>query len=59
MQLISFKEVRAMTGLSRTTVFRYEKAGNFPQRRKLSERAVRWVKEEVEEWIASQQVVAE
>ncbi len=56
MQLLPFKEVRQMTGLSRSTIFRYEKAGNFPRRKILSARAVRWEKSEIESWMNSIEV---
>jgi prophage regulatory protein len=44
----------------RTTVWRWEKNGQFPRRRKLGGRSVGWLENEVLEWIASRpQVGAE
>ena len=49
-------EVLARTGLSRTTVWRLERSGGFPARRRLSPNTVGWLESEVEEWIASRDV---
>jgi prophage regulatory protein len=37
----------------RTTLWRWEKNGQFPRRRKLGGRCVAWLKSEVMEWITS------
>jgi prophage regulatory protein len=37
----------------RTTVWRWEKAGQFPRRRKLGGRSVGWLNSEVMEWIVT------
>ena len=37
----------------RTTLWRWEKNGQFPRRRKLGGRSVGWLVSEVAEWIAS------
>jgi prophage regulatory protein len=44
-------EVQEMTGLSDTTLRRYERQGQFPKRRKLGERGVGWLESDVLEWI--------
>jgi prophage regulatory protein len=46
-------EVKRLTGLSRTTRWRLERKGEFPQRRQLSENAVGWLDSEISLWIAS------
>ena len=46
-------KVLDMTGLSRTTLWRLERAGQFPQRRRLSARCVAWLESEVLAWIDS------
>lgn len=46
-------EVEQATGLSRTTIWRMERRGDFPPRRKLSGNAVGWLASEVEDWIES------
>jgi prophage regulatory protein len=46
-------EVKRLTGLSRTTRWRLERKGGFPQRRQLSENAVGWLGSEISQWIES------
>src|SRR5207249_288628 len=50
-RLISFREVAQRVGLSRSSVWRMERAGRFPQRRRLSENRVAWWEPEIEEWL--------
>ncbi|MGR5341797.1 helix-turn-helix transcriptional regulator [Vibrio astriarenae] len=45
------KERAAMTGISRTTVWRMEKAGTFPKRVKLSERLIGYLLSDVTDWM--------
>ncbi len=45
-------EVARLTGLSRTTRWRLERAGRFPRKRRISENAVAWVASEIENWMA-------
>ncbi len=52
--LIDCKDVSHTIGLSRSTIWRLEKAGNFPKRITLSNRCVRWSKYEVDSWVDSQ-----
>jgi prophage regulatory protein len=49
---IRLREVSRLTGLSRSSVYRLESAGNFPRRVKLSERASAWKCSEVKQWLA-------
>ena len=42
-----------MTGLSRATIYRKMRKGQFPKPLKLGDRAVRWRQSEVEGWLAS------
>ena len=53
MRLLRFKDVQKLVGLARTTIWRFEREGTFPKRRRISSRAVGWVEKEVEEWIKS------
>ncbi|MBA3661029.1 MAG: AlpA family phage regulatory protein [Gammaproteobacteria bacterium] len=46
-------EVRKITGLSDTTIWRLEKAKKFPQRRRLSSSACGWLLSEVLAWVRS------
>lgn len=51
MRLLRIEEVKDKTGLSRTTIWRREREGDFPQRVKLGESAVAWREDEIEDWI--------
>jgi predicted DNA-binding transcriptional regulator AlpA len=51
-RLLNLREVRAMTKLSSTTIYRMMTAGQFPKSRKLSPQCVRWMESEIEKWIA-------
>ncbi len=52
-RIIRSKEVQNKTGLSRTTIWRLERKGEFPARIPLSAGSVGWRLGEVEEWIKS------
>jgi predicted DNA-binding transcriptional regulator AlpA len=52
---LRFKEVGLMCGLSRTTIWRMQREGTFPERRRIGPNAVRWLAEDVEEWIQTRQ----
>ena len=47
------KQVLALVGLSASTIYTLEKAGDFPQRVKLSQRATGWLTSDIERWLAS------
>ena len=51
-RLISSATVVRLTGLSRMSVWRLEKAGKFPRRVKIGERRVAWLLSEVLAWMA-------
>ena len=53
------RTVVQMVGLSRTTLWRLEKAGLFPMRRKISFGAIGWLESEVLKWIAEREKVNE
>jgi len=58
MEILRIKAVLRLTGLSRTTLWRRVKTGQFPQPLKLGgpeSRAVGWQRGVVEEWLASRQ----
>jgi prophage regulatory protein len=57
MKLLRLKEVIDLTGLSRSTVYRYEASAQFPKRRRTGPNAIRWIDSEVLEWIASRPTV--
>jgi len=51
------KELVAAVGLSFSSIYRLERAGKFPARRIVGDRAVRWLVEEVMEWARNTEVV--
>jgi len=53
MTILRTEDVTRLTGLSRTTLWRLERSGNFPPRVRLGANSVGWVEDEVHEWIAS------
>ena len=46
------RSVEQMTGLSKSTLYRLIKQGNFPPPLRLTTKAVRWRREEVNEWLS-------
>ncbi len=52
-RIIRFPEVQKMVGLSRTTIWRKQQTGEFPQSVPLGVNSVGWFKSEVERWINS------
>jgi len=46
-------EVKAVTGLSKTTIYRFEKEGRFPSRVSLGERSVGWFEDDIEGFLIS------
>ncbi len=49
--ILRTSDVSRLTGLSRTTLWRMERAGTFPARVRLGENSVGWIEEEVRAWI--------
>ncbi len=47
-------EVVDLTGLSRSTIRRRMSDADFPLPRRLGPKAIRWYKDEVDEWLAAQ-----
>ena len=52
-RLLRLREVQAITGLSRSTIYRLTRAGFFPEPLKIGPRAVAWRASEIEEWLAA------
>lgn len=50
-RLIRLPRVLELTGLSRTTVYRLEKANQFPAHVAIGTRVSAWVESEVQQWI--------
>ena len=52
-RILRVPDIRHLTGLSRSTIWRLEKEGHFPKRLSLGQRAVGWRKTEVIRWMQS------
>jgi prophage regulatory protein len=52
-KIIRQRDAIKLTGLSRTTIWRLERAGNFPQRRRLGRNSIGWLETELRDWIDS------
>ena len=50
-------EVLDRTGLGRTTVWRKEREGTFPKRRRITGTTIGWLESEIDEWIEARPVV--
>lgn len=50
-RILRAAEVMKLIGVSRTTLWRMERAGEFPKRRSISGAAVGWREDEVQDWI--------
>lgn len=46
------RSVERMTGLSKSTLYRLIKKGEFPQPLRMTRKAVRWRREEINEWLS-------
>jgi prophage regulatory protein len=57
--LLRFPQLRALVQLSRSTIWRLERANQFPKRRQLSPRTVAWSAAEVRLWLQSRLQVGE
>ncbi|MCL1091534.1 AlpA family phage regulatory protein [Shewanella profunda] len=50
-KLVNLNYVKAATSLSRTRIWQLERAGEFPQGRRLTKRCVRWLESDVQAWV--------
>ena len=48
LRIMRLSEVKAVTGLSKTTIYRFEKEGRFPSKVSLGERSVGWFEDDIE-----------
>jgi prophage regulatory protein len=53
MRLLRIQEVIQLTGLSRMSIYRFEKSGAFPNRRRIGQNSVRWLDADIERWMES------
>lgn len=51
LKILRRKQVEARTGLSRSTLYAYIKAGTFPASISIGARAVGWLEPEVDAWV--------
>ncbi|MGH8591436.1 MAG: helix-turn-helix transcriptional regulator [Gammaproteobacteria bacterium] len=49
--ILNARQVKELTGLSRTTIWRLERSGGFPHRVQLSPSRVGWSRDEVGMWM--------
>jgi prophage regulatory protein len=53
MKFLRIRQVMSLTGLSRMTIYRLERDGNFPKRRRLSQNSVAWLESDISAWAES------
>ena len=58
-KLLRQDEVTERTKLSRTSMWRLERAGTFPKRRQIIASKICWLESEIDEWIETRPVVGE
>ena len=58
LKLLRFEAVQERIGLSRSTIWRLERRGQFPKHRRISANAVAWVEDELVAWIRAKVDVA-
>ena len=51
-RMLRRREVEARTGLARSTIYDWIRAGRFPRPVSLGSRTVRWQEHDIEQWIA-------
>lgn len=51
LKLLRFPAVRERTGLSRSTIWRLERRGEFPKHHRIAPNVVAWIEEEITSWI--------
>lgn len=52
LQALRLPDVEMRVGLKRSRIYELEKAGKFPARIRLSERASAWYAHQIDEWLA-------
>ena len=57
-RFLSFKEVEELTGMSRSTIYRQVKRGDFPQPRMITDRKVGFIELELEHWMQGRELAS-
>ena len=57
LEFLREREVCDKVKFSRVSLWKLEKAGQFPRRRRVGPNSVRWVRSEVEAWMESRAIV--
>ncbi|WP_418103808.1 AlpA family transcriptional regulator [Vibrio harveyi] len=52
MRFLRLKEVMALTGLGRSSIYKFMDENTFPKSVSLGGRAVAWVESEIEDWMS-------
>lgn len=50
-QILKLSEVKLISGLSASSIYRAVNKGSFPRQIKLGERSSGWIKSEVDQWL--------
>ncbi len=58
LQVIRTVELANILGVSKQTLWRMEKRGDLPRKVSISERAVGWLKSDIEAWLESKKIEA-
>ena len=58
MRFLRTSEVASKIGLSRSTLWRMERSGQFPKRRQIAPGAVGWLEQEVEAWMKQREILS-
>lgn len=58
MKILRIKSVIDMTGIPRSSLYRFVKSGHFPAPIKLGPRAAGWLETDIQAWIAGRQSAA-
>lgn len=56
-RFVTWKDLKSRVPMSLEQVYRLEKQGLFPQRRRIGARKTAWLENEVEAWFRTRQVV--
>ncbi|MGI9319185.1 MAG: helix-turn-helix transcriptional regulator [bacterium] len=56
-RILRLAEVMKLTGRSKSSIYRDERRGTFPKRRRLGANAVGWLHSEIQQWIITRNTV--